>query len=349
MNPSPTATLAELVRQFGGEIEGDAATAVHGINTLERAGPGDISFLTNPKYRAQLAATHAGAVIVAAADRDATPLPRIVTPNPYLYFARVTALFHPAETPPPGVHPSAVVEAGAMIDPSACIGAFVLVGAGAKIGARAVLGSHASIGHNVTLGDDVLLYPRVVIYPGCVIGDRVILHAGVVIGSDGFGLAQDRGRWVKIPQVGKVIVGSDCEIGANTTVDRGALDDTVLEEGVKLDNQIQIGHNVRIGAHTAVAGCVGISGSAKIGARCTIGGGVGIAGHLSICDDAHVSGFTLVNKSITHPGQYTSQLPLMTHEQWLRSASHLRRLDRLSERLRAVESRLPAREEDKTS
>ena len=254
MNPSPTATLAELVRQFGGEIEGDAATAVHGINTLERAGPGDISFLTNPKYRAQLAATHAGAVIVAAADRDATPLPRIVTPNPYLYFARVTALFHPAETPPPGVHPSAVVEAGAMIDPSACIGAFVLVGAGAKIGARAVLGSHASIGHNV-----------------------------------------------------------------------------------------------RIGAHTAVAGCVGISGSAKIGARCTIGGGVGIAGHLSICDDAHVSGFTLVNKSITHPGQYTSQLPLMTHEQWLRSASHLRRLDRLSERLRAVESRLPAREEDKTS
>ena len=340
--PTPQVTLAQLAQRLGGELCGDGATPLVGINTLERAGPGEISFLANPRYRAQLDATRAAAVIVSPAERDATALPRIVTPNPYLYFARVTGFFHPEETPPPGIHPSALIEPGPHIAATTSVGPFVHIAAGARIGERCIIGAHVDIGRDSEIGDDTRIYPRVVIYHECVIGRRVILHSGVVIGADGFGLAPDEGRWVKIPQVGRALIGDDCEIGANSTVDRGALDDTVLEQGVKLDNLVQIAHNVRVGAHTAMAACSGIAGSARIGAHCTIGGNSGVIGHVTVCDHAHISAFTMVTKSITQPGQYTSQLPLMSHQQWLKSAAHLRRLDRLAERLSALESRLKA-------
>ena len=336
----PVVTLDELARRCGGEVAGNGGVRLTGINTLEHAGDGEVSFLSSSKYRKLLQTTRAAAVIVAPADRDEITIPRLVVANPYLCFARVTAFFHPPERPLPGIHPSAVVEPGARVASSASIGPFAFVAAGADVGERCILGSHVSIGGDVSLGEETRLYPSVVIYPGCRIGKRVILHAGVVVGADGFGLAQDAGRWVKIPQVGRVIIGDDVEVGANTTIDRGALDDTVLDEGVKLDNQIQVGHNVKIGAHTAIAGCVGIAGSAKIGSHCTIGGSAGILGHLTICDNAHISAFTLITKSISQPGQYTSQLPVMTHEEWLKSASHLKHLDRLADKIKALQRSL---------
>jgi UDP-3-O-[3-hydroxymyristoyl] glucosamine N-acyltransferase len=337
---SHAVTLDELARRFGGEVVGDGSVRLTGIGSLERAGATQISFLSNSRYRGLLETTNAAAVIVGPSDREATSIPRLVINNPYLYFARVTAFFYPPARPWPGIHPSAVVEEGASVAASASLGPFAFVAAGAYVGERCIIGSHVSIGAGTVVGEDSQLYPRVVVYADCEIGKRVILHAGVVIGADGFGLAQDAGRWVKIPQVGRVIIGDDVEVGANTTIDRGALDDTVIEEGVKLDNQIQVGHNVRIGAHTAIAGCVGISGSAKIGRHCTIGGGVGIVGHLEICDNAHVSGFTLISKSITKPGQYTSQLPQMTHAEWLKTAAHWRHLDTLAEKIKELKRRV---------
>jgi UDP-3-O-[3-hydroxymyristoyl] glucosamine N-acyltransferase len=332
-------TLAELAIHFGGEVEGDGSVAVNGIGTLESAREGQLSFLSNSKYRRQLADSKASAVIVGEADRDASSLPRIVTANPYLYFARVAQFFHPPPPIVPGIHPNAVVDEGSMVASTSSVGPFAYVGRNVRIGERCMIANHVSIADRVTLGDDCRLLPGVVIYADCHLGDRVILHSGVVIGADGFGLAPDQGRWVKIPQVGRVIIGDDVEIGANTTIDRGALDDTVLEEGVKLDNQIQVGHNVRIGAHTAIAGCAGLAGSAKIGKRCTIGGSAGISGHLEICDDAHISAFTMISKSITKPGRYTSQLPQMSHEEWRNSAPYIRRLDELADKIKALQKR----------
>lgn len=336
----PVVTLDELARRFGGEVAGDGGVRLTGINSLERAGGDEVSFLSSHKYLKLLETTGAGAIILAPADRDTTSVPRLIIANPYLCFARVAAFFHPPQKPRPGIHPSALIEAGAKVAASASVGPFACVGADAVVGERCIIGSHVSIGADVSLGEDTQLYPRVVVYPGCRIGRRVILHAGVVVGADGFGLAQDGGRWIKIPQVGRVIIGDDVEVGANSTIDRGALDDTIIEEGVKLDNQIQVGHNVKIGAHTAIAGCVGIAGSATIGRHCTIGGGAGIVGHLEICDNVHISGFTLISKSITKPGQYTSQLPQMTHAEWLKSASHWRHLDSLVDKIKALQRRL---------
>lgn len=332
-------TLNELADRFGGEVTGDGSVRLSALGTLERAEKGQLSFLANSKYRRQLADSKASAVIVGEADRDATTLPRIVTPHPYLYFARVAAFFFPPPPIVPGVHRSAVVEAGSAIGSSSSVGALAYVGKDVVVGERCMISNHVSIADGVTLGDDCRLFAGVVIYADCHIGSRVILHSGVVIGADGFGLAPDQGRWVKIPQGGRVIIGDDVEIGANTTVDRGALDDTVLEEGVKLDNQIQVGHNVQIGAHTAIAGCAGLAGSAKIGKRCTIGGSAGISGHIELCDDVHVSAFTMISKSITKPGRYTSQLPQMTHAEWRNSAPYIRRLDDLAAELKALQKR----------
>ncbi|MBA2690122.1 MAG: UDP-3-O-(3-hydroxymyristoyl)glucosamine N-acyltransferase [Burkholderiales bacterium] len=340
MSAQHPVTLDELARRFGGEVVGEGEIALAGINSLESAAPGELSFLSNSKYKTLLESTAASAVIVGPEDRDATALPRIVTSNPYLYFARVTGFFYPRPVRLPGIHPSAVVDAGAHVAASASIGPFVYVAAKASIGERCVLNSHVSIGEDVRIGDDSELYPRVVVYADCEIGQRVILHAGVVVGADGFGLAQHEGRWVKIPQVGRVIIGDDVEVGANTTIDRGALGATVLEEGVKLDNQIQVGHNVRIGAHTAIAGCVGIAGSARIGRHCTIGGNAGILGHLQIADNVRVSAFTLVTKSIPNAGQYTSQLPLMSHADWLKSLPHLKSLHKLAQKIKMLQQRL---------
>jgi UDP-3-O-[3-hydroxymyristoyl] glucosamine N-acyltransferase len=304
--PGPL-TLGQIVAQLGGRVAGDAGTLIRQVGSLDKAGAGQIAFLSSNKLKSKLGETRAAAVILAPENEKLTALPRIVCDAPYAYFARVSQLFNPVAAQAAGVHPSAVVASGAILGKNVSIGAGCVVGEG------------------VSIGDDSCLYPRVVVYPGCSIGKRAIVHSGAVIGADGFGIAQEAGRWVKIPQIGAVRIGDDVEIGANTTIDRGALDDTVLEDGVKLDNLVQIAHNVRVGAHTAIAGCAGVAGSADIGRHCTIGGAAVILGHLKIADGVHVSAGTLISRSILKPGTYTGIYPFDDHAAWQRSAAGLRR------------------------
>ncbi|MFY9261058.1 MAG: UDP-3-O-(3-hydroxymyristoyl)glucosamine N-acyltransferase [Gallionella sp.] len=330
-------TLVEIAAQLGGQVLGDGNVCIEQVATLEKAQAQHISFLTNRKYQSQLATTHAGALILGAADADASDKPRIIADNPYAYFARVSALMNPLPQPAVGIHPAAYVDESAQIAETASIAATAVVEAGAVIGAHTVIGAGCYIGANVVIGEHVRLYPRVVVYHDCVIGDRLIAHSGVVIGADGFGIAMDEGRWLKIPQIGRVVIGNDVEIGANTTIDRGALDDTVIEDGVKLDNQIQIAHNVRIGAHTAIAGCVGIAGSATIGKYCRIGGSAGILGHLQIADHVEIAAFSLIGKSIKSAGSYAAIYPFSTSDEWRKNAVHLRHLDELVKRIKTLE------------
>ena len=330
-------SLNELATRLGGEVVGDGTTIIRGIGTLSRAQHDEIAFLANPIYRAQLSTTHAGAVIVGAADREATALPRIVTANPYAYFARATALFAPIRSIASGIHSSAIIESDSIIASSATIGPLAYVGQGAKIGERTMIHPQVHIAANVIIGADCIIYPNSVVYHDCEIGDRVIVHAGAVIGADGFGFAYDMDRWLKVPQVGRVKIEDDVEIGANTTIDRGAIEDTVLEIGVKLDNQIQIGHNVRVGAHTAIAGCAAVAGSTTIGRHCRIGGGVGIVGHVTICDGVTVTARTLVTKSIPQAGVYSGGLPHMDNREWLKTTAHLRRIEQLLRRVDQLE------------
>jgi UDP-3-O-[3-hydroxymyristoyl] glucosamine N-acyltransferase len=332
--------LGEIVSRLGGELVGNPEIEIRRIATLQNAGPGDLSFLSHARYRRHLDGTRAAAVIVSRADRDATSLPRILCEDPYVYYARAAQLLNPGIRPAPGVHPNAVIETGALVPASASIGPGCHIGRGVRLGERVAVQSGCTIGDEVHIGDDSDLYPSVTVYSRCVIGKRAIIHAGVVIGSDGFGMALDKGRWTKIPQTGRVLIGDDVEIGANTTVDRGALDDTVIEEGVKLDNQIQVGHNVRIGAHTAIAGCVGIAGSTRIGRNCMIGGGARIVGHLEIADGVTVSAAAVVTKSIARAGIYAGVYPIANHREWAKTAAHLRSLDRLVKRVRELEKRI---------
>jgi UDP-3-O-[3-hydroxymyristoyl] glucosamine N-acyltransferase len=343
----PSYSLRAIARRFGGEIAGDPDFAVRGVATLESAGRDHIAFLANARYLPQLKATRAGAVIVGEAGRAATRLPRIVCANPYAYFARVSALFNPEPAPQPGAHATAVIDAAARVAADAQIGPCAVIERAADIGPGCVIGAGCFIGEGAAIGAGTRLYPNVTVYHGCVIGARVILHAGVVIGADGFGIAMDQGRWVKVPQVGRVVIGDDVEIGANTTVDRGALDDTVIEEGVKLDNQIQVAHNVRIGAHTAIAACTGIAGSAKIGKHCRIGGASGIAGHITIADGVEISTYTLITKSIDRPGTYTGAYAFEPHRDWLKNAAQLRHLAELAQRVRELEKRAKQRKRSK--
>jgi len=335
-----THRLADLVALFGGRVLGDADTRIAQVATLEQAQEGTIAFLTNSKYRAQLDATHASAVIVAENEAEATTLPRIVCGNPYAYFAKVSALLNPAPQANPGIHASAVIGEGARVDATAQIGANVVIGAGASIGAGCVIMENCSIGSNTAIGANARLYPGAVVYHDCVIGKNLIAHAGAVIGSDGFGMAWENGRWLKIPQIGRVVIGDDVEIGANTTIDRGALNDTVIEDDVKLDNQIQVAHNVRIGAHTAIAGCVGIAGSATIGRYCRIGGSAGILGHLQIADNVEIASFTLVGKSIREAGSYAGIFPFSKNEEWRKNAAHLRHLDELARKVKQLQQEI---------
>ncbi len=332
--------LDDIAARLGGRVLGDGSVTVTQIATLEAATDTQISFLTNSKYRAQLAHTRAGALILSDADADATDMPRIVSDNPYAYFAKVSALLNPLSDVQPGIHPSAVVAASATIDPTASIAATAVIAEHAVIGAHAVIGEGCSVGENVVIGSHARLYPRVVIYHDCVIGARLIAHAGVVIGADGFGFALDGDHWVKIPQIGRVLIGDDVEIGANTTIDRGALADTVIEDGVKLDNQIQIAHNVRVGAHTVIAGCVGIAGSASIGKYCRIGGSAGILGHLQIADHVEIASFSLIGKSIREPGSYAAIYPFSKTGEWRKNAVHLRHLDDLVGRVKTLEQEI---------
>jgi UDP-3-O-[3-hydroxymyristoyl] glucosamine N-acyltransferase len=337
-------SLSEIVGLFGGELLDDNGVRVSQAASLETASPDAISFLARDKHRSALAATRAGAVVIGANARDATRLPRIVVANPYAYFARVAQLLNPGPATEAGIHESAVVEANARVAESASIGALAFVGERACIGERAIIGEGSVIGADSAIGDDARLYASVVVYPRSVIGERSILHSGVVIGADGFGIAEDQGEWVKVPQLGRVVIGADVEIGANTTIDRGTSSDTVIEDGVKMDNQIQIGHNVFIGSHTAIAGCVGIAGSAKIGRRCKIGGRASVLGHISIADGTTISACAFISKSIDVPGIYGGSYPFSEHREWRRNAVHLRHLDALAKKIRELESRLAEKE-----
>jgi UDP-3-O-[3-hydroxymyristoyl] glucosamine N-acyltransferase len=335
--------LRQLVEQVGGQLQGDPDTMVSGIAPLDAAGASHVSFLSNPKLRAQAAASAAAALILTEADSQRIGSQyagaRILTERPYAYFARAAQLFAALAAPPrqPGVHPSAAIDPAARVAASASIGPHVTVEAGAVIGERCVIDSGCFVGRNAVVGADTHFHPRVCFLADCVIGERGILHSGAVIGADGFGFANEGGVWIKIPQTGRVVIGSDVEIGANTTVDRGALADTVIEEGVKLDNQIQIGHNCHIGAHTAMAGCVGVAGSATIGKYCTFGGAAMILGHLTIADNVHISSGSLVSRSITEAGQYTGFYPLATNAEWERSAAIVRNLSGMRSRMRELE------------
>jgi UDP-3-O-[3-hydroxymyristoyl] glucosamine N-acyltransferase len=318
-------SLGELAVRFGLELRGSPDTRVSHVATLAEAPPGSLSFLADSRHRRELAATRASAVVLAAADAPACPVAALVSDNPRLAFARVAELLHPEPLHLPAVHPTAVIAPGVRVPASATVGPLAVIEEGVLLGERSRVGPGCILQRGARVGEATHLVARVTLYPGVELGARCLVHAGAVIGADGFGLAQDGGSWVKIPQVGSVRIGDDVEIGANTTVDRGAIGDTVICEGAKLDNQIQVGHNVSIGAHTAIAACTGISGSTTIGARCRIGGMVGFAGHLSIADDVVITGCSLVSASIREPGSYSSGMPAVPTRAWRRMVAHLRR------------------------
>jgi UDP-3-O-[3-hydroxymyristoyl] glucosamine N-acyltransferase len=320
-------SLGELAVRFGLTLRGEPSLTVRSVASLSRANTGALSFLANSRYRKQLESTQATAVLLRAEDESHCPVAALIDPNPYLAYARIAALMHPQASLAPGIHPSAVVAGGARIAASASIGPLAVIEDEAQIGERVLIGPACIVQKGACVGDDSALLSRVNLYPGVTLGKRCILHAGAVVGADGFGFAPNAGTWVKVPQVGSVRIGDDVEIGANTTIDRGAIDDTVVENGVKLDNQIQVGHNVIIGAHTAIAACTGISGSTVIGQRCMIGGMVGFAGHLTIADDVVVTGCSLVSASIRNAGSYSSGMPTVETRMWRRMVAHLRRLD----------------------
>ncbi len=315
--------LHDIVAALGGELRGAGETAIERLAPLETAGPADLAFVSHPRYASQIDQTRAAALIVTPAVESQAIArgPAIVVGDPYLYFARLTQWWR-ARTDPAqeaGIHPSAWVDPTAVLGPGVVIGPFAVVEAGARIGAETRIGPHVTVGRR------------------CAIGERCILHAGVVIGADGFGFAPDRGTWVKIEQLGAVRIGNDVEIGANSCVDRGALDDTVIEDGVKLDNLVQIGHNVHVGAHTAMAGCAGVAGSARIGRGCTVGGGAVVLGHLTLADGVHISAASVVMRSLHQPGQYSGVFPLDDNASWEKNAATLRQLHRLRDRIKTLE------------
>jgi UDP-3-O-[3-hydroxymyristoyl] glucosamine N-acyltransferase len=342
-------SLGELAVRFGCELRGDPDVRVERVATLANADSSSLAFLANPRYRQQLASSRAGAVVLDSASAADCSTAALVCANPHATYARIAAVLHPLPAAPQGVHATAVIAPSASIDPSAHVGPLCVVGEGAVIGPRAFIGPQCVIDAGVTVGEDARLTARVTLCRNVEIGARTTIQPGAVVGGDGFGFAQERGRWIKVPQIGTVRVGPDVEIGANTTIDRGAIEDTVIEEGVKLDNLIMIAHNVRVGAHSALAACVGVSGSTSIGRRCMIGGQVGIGGHLTIADDVVITGCTMVSHSITGPGVYSGGIPLEEAHVWRRLVARFKRLDSLATRLKALErhtSRGPDQEED---
>ncbi len=335
-----TVTLGDLAVRFGLALRGDPDRPVDHVGTLAGAGPRGIAFLANAKRLDELVGANAAAVILPAKLADQSPIDCLLADNPHAAFARIADVLHPKATGPAGVHPSAIVASDARIDPSAHIGPLVVVGARSVIGARSYIGPGCVIGEDVELATDVRLVARVTVLERVTIGARSVLDAGVVVGSEGFGNALDEGRWVHVPQVGTVRIGADVEIGANSTIDRGALEDTVIGDGVRIDNLVQVGHNCTIGAHSALAGCAGLAGSSHVGARCRIGGGVGIAGHLRICDDVTITGYTFVTGDIREPGVYSGGIPAESAADWRRIVGRLKRIDGLARRVGDLEKNL---------
>jgi UDP-3-O-[3-hydroxymyristoyl] glucosamine N-acyltransferase len=331
------ATLRELADQFSCRLHGDSERVVTRVGTLSGAGPDAVSFLANPLYRAQLTGTRAGAVILAEADRASCPTACLVHERPYAAYARIAAYLHPAPASTPGIHASAAIAAKARVAPSAEVGPHAVIGAGCEIGESAVIGAGSVLGDGVTIGAGTRLVARVTVLNGVRIGARCLVHPGAVIGADGFGFAPDAGEWVKIPQVGSVVIGDDVEIGANTTIDRGTIEDTVIEDGVKLDNLVQIAHNVRIGAHTVMAGTSAVAGSTKIGRRCMIAGGAAVINSIRVCDDVTLTVRAVVTKNIDKPGVYSGLFPAEEAAKWRREVARFRRIDDLAARLTAAE------------
>ncbi len=331
---APVFAASELALRFGLELRGEDRV-VHGVGTLSNASPEQLSFLANPRYRGQLADTAAGVVVLRADDIEARDGTALLARDPYVAFARIAALFERKPMREAGIHASAAIDPSASVDPSAHIGPHASIGARSRIGAGASIGPGCVIGDDCEVGDNCELVARVTLVARVRLGKRVLIHPGAVLGADGFGIAMDHGHWIKVPQLGGVMVGDDCEIGANTTIDRGALGDTVLEEDVRLDNQIQVGHNVRIGAHTAMAGCSAVAGSATIGRHCLVGGGAGILGHLEVCDRVVITAMSLVTHSIREPGEYSSGTPLMDNRSWRKSAARFKQLDGIARRTKA--------------
>jgi len=337
--------LGEITDRLGGELIGDPAARIDAVGPLESATPSTVAFLANPLYAKQLAGSRAGCVIVAPSFKDAAVQrgATIVTPDPYLYFARLTQWWATLVRPPrvAGVHLTAVVDPTATVDDDVTIDAFAVVEAGAVVGAGVWIGAHAFVGRDCRIGAGSRLAPRVTLVFDTQLGERCIVHSGAVLGADGFGFAPDRGRWEKIEQLGRVRIGNDVEIGANSCIDRGASGDTTIGDGVKIDNLVQIGHNVSIGEGTAIAGCVGIAGSATIGARCMLGGGVGINGHVTLADGVVVTGATQISRSIAKSGVYSGSFPFDDNAAWEKNAATLRNLHALRERVKALEKKTP--------
>ncbi len=342
MSEKASWSLAEIAARVGAELRGDAGHIVTGLNTLAGAGPDQVSFLANPRYRPDLASTRAGAVLLRAQDAEDYSGNALLLANPYLAYAQLAAFFDRTPRPAAGIHATAVVGDRACIDASAAIGPRAVIGDDVEIGAGTVVEAGAVIQARARIGNDCRIRANAVIYHDCIVGNRVNIHSGAVIGGDGFGFANDKGRWRKIAQIGRVVIHDDVDIGANTTVDRGALGDTEIHEGVIIDNLVQVAHNVVIGAHTAIAACCGISGSTRIGTHCVLAGGVGVVGHIEIADHVQLTGMTMVTKSITEPGSYSSGTGFQSSEGWKKSAVRFRQLDEMARRLRLIEAELEA-------
>ncbi|PHQ72699.1 UDP-3-O-(3-hydroxymyristoyl)glucosamine N-acyltransferase [Marinobacter sp.] len=332
--------LGDIASELGAELKGNPDTEINGLATLQAASPGQIAFLANPSYGRYLAETSASAVIISQSIADQCPTNALLLDNPYLGYARLSHWFDPAPVAAPGIHPSAVVASSAIVSDTACIGPQAVVEAGAVVGENVVVGAGCVIGARCQIGEQSILRPRVTLAHDIVVGKRCHILSGAVIGSDGFGFANEKGTWHRIAQLGRVILGDDVEVGANTTIDRGALDDTVIGDGVKLDNLIQIAHNVSIGNHSAMAAMVGIAGSTRIGSHCVFGGASGVAGHLNIADQVHLTGMTLVTGDIREPGVYSSGTSADSNRQWRKNAVRFRQLDALARRLKELEKKM---------
>ena len=340
-------SLSEITQVLGGSVVGDDTTLISSVASLTNAKAGDISFINDAKYQKTLDSCKASAYVLRDKDAALTTLPRIIVDNPYAYFAKLSAFLNPIAGATLGVAPSAVVDISANIPASCSIAPLAVIGANVVLGENVIIGSACVVENDVTIAENTRLEPHVTIKHHCAIGENCHIFSGAVIGSDGFGYAEEAGVWLKIPQVGRVVIHANVDIGANTTVDRGALDDTVIEEGVKLDNLIQIGHNCIIGAHTVIAGCVGIAGSAKVGKHCKIGGAAMILGHLEIADHVTISPGRMITRSLLVADTYTALMPFQTHKAWLNTAAKIRHLDVLSNKIKELEKEITLLKSDK--
>lgn len=333
-------SLGEIAQHIGAELRGESDCLITAIKPIQTAGPGELSFISNPKYQKYLATTQASAVIISPNLAEHCPQYALIASEPYVAYAKAALLFADKIVVPTGIHPTAILGEGCIIHPTAAIGPYVVLGHNVQIGAHTSIYPHTVIGESCQIGSNSVLFAQVTLYDRVFIGDDVIIHSGAVLGSDGFGLAKSQGEWLKIPQLGHVIVHNKVEIGAGTTIDRGALGDTIIGTGVKLDNQIQVGHNVTIGDHTAIAACTGISGSVDIGQHCLISGMVGFTGHFKVTDHVTITGQTMISKAITTPGIYSSGTVMESHETWKKNAARFRQLDRMARRINELEKQL---------